>query len=587
MVNRGKPSLDCRPCKKRKLRVCREQPHPSSAFSLRANTYPRLKCDLQRDVCGQCSRAGIKCFGRRDPKELIILDQTVSTKHKAQGAQQVRASDLATRQPTYHHPFQPITDWSSYASSAPAFAAIPSPLPPALEVRARVAFFSHYVFGFSRSHGALAALYRATAPESPLSAAVDATAFLFLARHYQAPGYATQVTSSRQASNLTRLATASYVVATRRMNSALRAGSPFLSDGCRGNANESRPQTYGDETLQAVLLLDLYEKLAVIGIQRSEAAVSPRIHAESWMSHVQGALSLLRASGLGHDGLESPVKRRLAARLAMTMVVSCGAAGVHVPYELERLRAGLAPYFIMAATPEPNASQTIGSTTLRLDPKFAVTGVVVRVVNLAADVSQRSLAPEQVCSRAQDLDRQFVEMERALPPTWHYERVITSSGYPMVYGGYFDLYADHFVTQVRNVVRSMRLLLAKAVMAYDGTERWDQPRPTGADFSIEPICDDIVASVPQFTWSMARQENTVPFGPLQSLQCFTLLSPLYLAGQMTARPELREWIITTMEYMAESSGLYMARLVANTLRDAPETNYWHVYAMLGSYAFAA
>ncbi|KAK8033874.1 hypothetical protein PG991_003272 [Apiospora marii] len=566
MVNRGKPSLDCRPCKKRKLR-----------------------CDLQRDVCGQCSRASIKCFGRRDSKELIILDQTASTQQKVQGAQLVRASDLATRQTTYHHPFQLIPDWFSYASSVPAFAAIPSPLPPALEVRARVTFFAHYVFGFSRSHGALAALYQATASDSPLSAAVDAAAFLFLARQYEAPGYATTqaTSSSRQGSGLTRLATASYVLATRRLSSALRAESPFLLDECSGNAKGYCPQTYGDETLQAVLLLDLYEKLAVTGIQRPGAAVSPRIHVESWMSHVRGALSLLRASGLGHDGLESSVKRRLAARLAMTMVVSCGAAGVHVPHELERLRAGLAPYFVMAGTDAPLTDQTIAHPTLRLDPKFAVTGVVVGVVNLAADVVQISLAPEQVCSRAQDLDRQFVEMELALPPSWHYERVTASSGYPMVYGGYYDLYADHFVTQVRNVVRSMRLLLASLVMKCDGTERRYQHRPTRADFSIEPICDDIVASVPQFTWAMARYDNTVPFGLLQSLQCFTLLSPLYMAGQMTARPELREWIITTMEYMAESGGLYMARLVANTLRDAPETNYWHVYAMLGSYAFAA
>lgn len=461
------------------------------------------------------------------------------------------------RQPTY--PFQPIPDWSHAATSA--YAPIPRPLLPAVDVRARDAFFSHYVFGFSRSHGVLAALYQGTAPDSPLSAAVDAAALLFLAKNYQAPGYQAQLLSSlHQARDLTRLATASYVVATKRLSNALRAASPISHSYSRNDENTHLP-AFGDEILQSVLLLDLYEKLAVTGIRSPADATSPGIDEGSWMSHIRGALSLLRASSLSHH-LESPVQRRLAARLAMTMVISCGAAGVRVPRELAQLRAGLAVYSNMATSP---------------DPKFAVTGVVVGVVNLAADIRQESLTPDEACHHTQALDRQFVQMEQTLPPSWHYARVLNSSDDPMVYGGYYDLYADHFVTQVRNVVRSMRLLLAKMMMMYSDN----------ADFVVEPLCDDIVASVPQFIWVMARPGNSIPFGPLQSLQCFTLLSPMYLAGQMTARSELREWIITSMECMAESGGLYMAKLVASILRDASETNYWHVYAMLGSYAFAA
>ncbi|KAK8129025.1 hypothetical protein PG984_010133 [Apiospora sp. TS-2023a] len=517
------------------------------------------KCDLQPDTCGQCSRAGIQCFGRRDPDEFVILDQTLSTKQKVQGAQRLRNSDLATRPPAF--PLSLTPDWSHATAACNT---VPTPLLPAPEIRARAAFFSHYVFGFSRSHGVLAALYQGTAPDSPLSAAVDAAALLFLAKQYQVPGYHAQPLSSpRQARDLTRLATASYVVATNRLSSALRAASPVVSDGYsrEDTDNLHHPACGDDEILQAVLLLDLYEKLAVTGIRYPAAAMSPCIDEGPWMSHIRGALCLLRASGLV-DHLESPVKRRLAARLAMAMVISCGAAGVRVPRELAQLRDGLVFYSTMAAS---------------TDPKFAVTGVVVGVVNLAADVNEGTLTRDQVRHRTQLLDRQFVQMEQTLPPSWQYKRVPDSTGDPMVYDGYYDLYADHFVTQVRNVVQSMRLLLAKTVAGYGES----------AGLTIETLCDDIVASVPQFAWAMARPENSIPFGPLQSLQCFTLLSPMYLAGQMTARMELREWIIAKMEYMAEVGGLHMAKLVGGVLRDAPETSYWHVYAMLGSYAFAA
>ncbi|KAK7955662.1 uncharacterized protein PG986_004884 [Apiospora aurea] len=551
MVNRGKPSLDCRPCKKRKLR-----------------------CDLQRDVCGQCARAGIKCFGRRDPDGLVILDQTVSTKRKVQGGHQLRGSEAETRHPIC--PSESISNQPSATTGTP----IPRPMLPGLEARARAAFFSHYVLGFSRSHGALAALYQGTATDSPLFAAVDAAALLFLAKQCQAPGYPTQpVSSSNPTSDLTRLATASYMVATRRLGNALRIESPH------SKVDKARNVRFDDETLQAVLLLDLYEKLAVVGLQ-GPAASSEEDSKHSWMCHIRGALSLLRASGLCHQ-LASPVRRRLAARLAMTLVVSCGAAGVHVPGELEELRAGLAPYFAMSSANEGATGDTRHSITMRLDPKVAVTGVVVGVVNLAADVGQGNLTPDEACGRAQGLGRQFVDMEQSLPPPWQCERVFTVSEDPMVYGGYYDVYADHFVTQVRNVIRSMRLLLGKLEMEYCDTAALSPHHAGDIRITIESLCDDVVASVPPFAWTIARPENRIPFGPLQSMQCFTLLTPFYLAGQLTTRFELRKWIIATMEYMADSGGLHLAKTVASILRSAPETSYWQVYAMLGSYAFAA
>ncbi|KAK8043186.1 hypothetical protein PG994_013669 [Apiospora phragmitis] len=491
------------------------------------------KCDLQRDVCGQCSRAGIECFGRLDPNELIILDQTISTKQKFMACQE-------------------------------GIATIHSLITPALEVHARSAFFSHYVFGFSRSQGALAALHQTTAPDSPLSAAVDAAALLFLAKHYQAPGYHAKFVSSptHQGCELMRLATASYVVATKRLRSALHAASLSSPESAKNVVGDSRRHSaYGDETLQAVLLLDLYEKLAVTGITRSPGAVAATTlgidEKKSWMSHIQGALSLLRAGNL-EDHLESPVKRRLAARLAMALVVSCGIAGVHVP----RTRAAA------RWAHERQHGQVMDSSIMRLDPKFAVTNVVIH-------------------SRKQKLDQQFIEMEQAFPSSWQYGRVIANSMYPMVYGGYYDIYADHFVTQVRNVVRTMRLLLARIEMGYSDTAISSLYHGGDVRTTVERFCDNIVASVPQFTRTLARPQNRIPFSPLQSLQCFTLLGPMYLVEQLTTRSELRGWIITTLECLAESGGLHMAKTVARILRSAPETNYWHVYSLLGSYAFAA
>ncbi|KAK8124337.1 uncharacterized protein PG998_000096 [Apiospora kogelbergensis] len=511
MVNRGKPSLDCQHCKRRKLR-----------------------CDLQLPTCGQCGRAGIHCFGRRDPNELIILDQTHSTSRKV-------LSNHVLRCPS--------------TSASPA---IPCPLLPALEVRAREAFSL------------------TMCADDPLSAAVDAAALLFLAKHYQTPGrVAAPVRSSSSGHELSRLATAQYVTAIKRLGNALHASRPANTDAA----------------LQTALVLDLYEKLAAAGEPGPKAVSGGEGEgALAWMSHVRGALSLVRAYGLA-GRLASPVTRQLAARLAMTLVISCGAAGSHVPRELAELRTGLAPYFAKPVVETSRAGRVMGPAALHLDPKFAVTGVVAGVVNLAADVGQGTLSPDEVSLQALVLDQRFVEMEQALPSSWHFTRVSTDGKYPRVYAGYYDLYSDHYVTQVRNVLRTMRLLLAKIVIVYGDTETTTgtncQRHNSKIYVAIEKLCDEIASSVPQFTWAKARTESKIPFTPLQSLQCFTLLSPLYAAGQLTCRRELQSWILTTLDYMANSGGLHMAKMVAEVLRRAPETSYWHVYSMLGSYAFAA
>ncbi|UPK89445.1 hypothetical protein LCI18_000380 [Fusarium solani-melongenae] len=59
MVNRGRPSKDCLPCRKRKLR-----------------------CDLKAGTCGQCRRAGLECHGYRNPQDLVFRDQTEVARHK-------------------------------------------------------------------------------------------------------------------------------------------------------------------------------------------------------------------------------------------------------------------------------------------------------------------------------------------------------------------------------------------------------------------------------------------------------------------------------------------------------------------------
>ncbi len=104
---------------------------------------------------------------------------------------------------------------------------------------------------------------------------------------------------------------------------------------------------------------------------------------------------------------------------------------------------------------------------------------------------------------------------------------------------------------------------------------------------MEEICRDICSSAPQFIWLAPSVGDETPFSPLQTLQCYTLLGPLYIAGQVCRDRELRAWIIESMRYMADIGKMKRAKQVVDILETSPTVPYWTIYTMLGSYVLAA
>ncbi|KAL5352028.1 hypothetical protein ACLOAV_001971 [Pseudogymnoascus australis] len=471
MVNRGKPSSDCLPCRKRKLR-----------------------CDLDNKGCSQCQRAKLLCHGYRDPNQLTIRDETYSTKQKA----------LARK--TLANPVNPTA------------------LQLGWDVRARQAFFSEYIFGFSRSYDVLAALYKRASSLGHLSASVDAVSLAFLS-------------SQSNTVSLRHLANERYVVALQRVGYALRM--PDFSAT--------------DETLQSVLLLDLYEKMVNRDHQSSMA----------WTAHVLGAVSLVKS--YRNRIMTSYTCRQLATRLVVTLTISCGAARMRVPNTLIALREDLSSHIDNA--------------------KWDFTGLVVHVVNLQADLHNcRFTCSSEVAERAKGIDDRFAELERTLPPSWIPRRIFLP-GNPLLFGHYYDIYLGHFVTQVRNAIRTVRMMLNDMVLKHSpgdvSVPRYD------AAIAISEIAGQICAAIPQFILPGVQPDNQVPFSPLQKLQCYTLIAPLYIAGQLSTDHGLRDWVIHSLEYMAEVGVMKTAKDVADILRATPDMDYWIIYSMLGSYALAA
>lgn len=240
----------------------------------------------------------------------------------------------------------------------------------------RNVFLSLYVVKLSHSFDALGPLLAKSPVNGHLHASVGAASLAFMAFHHGDP-------------SLMPLANRRYLGAVQSLGLGLR------------NSQHSA----SDEILQSVLLLDLYEKIANRNAQQPA----------SWMSHAQGALSVVKSRA--SNDFSSPITCQLANRVATAVIISAGAAASLVPDTLGPLRKALGRY-------------VRGS-------KWNFMNLMVGVVNLRADM--RSAASSLAGSadhlrRAKELDTQLALVESNTSRSWRPRRVFAMTHEPLVFG---------------------------------------------------------------------------------------------------------------------------------------------------------
>ena len=291
----------------------------------------------------------------------------------------------------------------------------------------------------------------------------------------------------------------------------------------------------------SVLLLDLYEKF-VINRPRKKA---------SWMSHVNGALALVKVRD--PDQFQNYTGIRLASRLVVHLILSCVAANAPVPPELILFRSDLEPHL--------NSN----------DPKWQISGLVIKYANLQAAIPR--LSTYDAVLRATRLDEEFEALAKRMPPKWLYSTEHLESD--RVYESRFEMYRDHATTQGWNSLRNIRILLNDLLATLVEAPRTEYIRDT-----IDSLAKDICASVPQFT----TRERSV----IQQSQCYGLTLPLYVAGIFSSpKTNIRPWVLKELDFISSEVGIQKAAVVANIMRKGDGTCPWIIYAVLGSYAFAA
>lgn len=388
-------------------------------------------------------------------------------------------------------------------------------------VRCREAFLSLYITRFSHSCTSLPKLYAEALNTGPLARSCDAVSLAFAAFEFNSD-------------EVREIATKKYVLAVRSVCRALKDVQLSL----------------GDEILQSVLLLDLYEKMMNRGPPNPQS---------SWVSHIRGALTLVEARG--NIDLSNAITRQLASRVMIAATISQGATQLPIPDALVALRMKL--------------------YRVPLDIDSNLIGLLLDLVNLRATIRNGTQEPNTIAQRARDLDNIVVRMEQRLPRAWVPYSVPNTDLHPRVYGSDYDIYPGHTAAQAQNMLRLLRLETHQIIRNHDN-EAWHNTSET-----INAIARKICDSVPQFILPNAWPDGGEHFSALQRLRCVAMLTPLYTAAQLSTEQRMQAWVCDSMEYIAELGNLKIASDVASILRSGGDVEHWGICAMTGSYAMTA
>ncbi|CAJ0546572.1 Ff.00g011990.m01.CDS01 [Fusarium sp. VM40] len=475
MVNTGKPSMDCFPCRRRKLR-----------------------CDLKPETCGQCRRARISCHGYRNTQDLIFRDETHAAKKKVVARQWYYGNQLAILPP-------------------------PGPnLNLDVVTQCRETFFVLYVTGLSRSCASLLPLYNQVSMVSHLSYSVDAVSLAFSAIQFD----------SRE---LSGFATKKYLAAVKSLGLSLREPNAVIND----------------EILQSILLLDLYEKLMGPSLNMSG----------SWMTHIQGAMSMIESRGL--QNVSNHISTQLTRSAFSHLVISCG----------------------IAKFPIPDSQITVRKDLSRrvMDEKWDYMGILVDIVNLRAILPEsKANLDSGIKERAFEINRKLEYLEESLAKTCGPVTIRANTAcYAYCFDGQYDVYPAHYAMQICNALRSMRLEMEDLMRDKSRESRND------ASKTINEIARQICRTVAPYIMPHGRPENAEPFTPMQKLKCKVLLAPLFQAAQLSTEACVQEWVWKSLEYMSERGNMRLAKEVLNLSKKRQSIDHWTIWAMAGCYAMAA
>jgi hypothetical protein len=358
-------------------------------------------------------------------------------------------------------------------------------------------------------------------------------------------------------------AQAAYGSALRMTNSALRI----------------KEMAVKDSTLISVIMLGMYENF----VFQDDVSI------QAWAKHVDGACAIFKLRG--KDQFQSSLGRRIYHQFFGTILLVAYETGTAVHEGMRDM------YTLM---------------TMMAD--YSVVGrPCTRVIHLLHDIININHTgkndPKTMLDTALAMGRDLEEVKSLMPSIWNYDILHLKQASPHLYGDTYHMYLDPWIAQMWNNLHSCQLYLytvlrenlIKCWKLYDpplfSLEEYDAIMSSTEEI-IRNTAASIVASVPQITGMVPFPESpaTKPhtsnpnldkagsscvlhppgtfLDPTKSNHLVHLIWPLYGAAQSDeATPEMRQWTIDMLHFIALRIGTRQAIVLANELKKIQQTGF--------------
>ena len=485
----------------------------------------KLRCDLRKNGCTPCARAQLICSGYRDTKALRLRDESSAVRNRVNARQTIKTVPTSI--------FEPICS------------------------RAKDLFYYNYVVGANKPFHFLQAFCSPTSKVDYLNRSVDAVALAYWNCQQHSP---IAEEEARQ----------QYVAALNLIGAALR----------------TPDQARKDSTILAILLLDLYEKIT---------NKDPSFYG-AWAAHLSGAVALVKLRG--NEQFEDLNVISMLMRLSTNLLISCAASDRPVCADCVALRSDIAINF-------PGS----------IDPKWQESDLMIEFARLRQEIKEGTLLDQEVIPSLINLDSKFAKLAMEVPPMWTYKTVHVDKRSRHHYELFHHIHPAEHIVQMWNTLRLTRISLNEMIY-YRCLDSREELKRGGRDAALQEhaigivrrMTSDICASVPQYIQQgpgslfqnsagqseysgMVSNSDAVPpslerSNPTHHVPCYRLIFPLYVVAQSFLAPDsLKRWVIERLRFMADYHAIRNAAAIATILESGEQRHPWHVYAMLGSYAF--
>ncbi|KAK2596738.1 hypothetical protein QQS21_006193 [Conoideocrella luteorostrata] len=463
----------------------------------------RIKCDETRPICIQCIKSSRACPGYKDEFDVLLRDQTETTRQKVQ-----RGGKKASRRLERQRDDQRLNSSSCAQHGPTGVVAVQQPL----EELATCHFISNYIL--LPHHGKFIGFMEFVVP---------------LLKTGKAPSH------YRHAFEACALASLNNGVGNRNHFEQLAIGKYTKALSATSAAIKDPEVAKEDATLATVLLLALFENITGKAVGRL-----------AWGSHVDGAMQLVKLRG----------REQLQTQLGFDMFITVRMQMIIHSLSSSKPPSMGAAWWIEDACKDSYAAQ---SETLCIKTG-ELRSEVARLMPIERDDSSIELV-SQMIRRCQALDDKCTRWCQNPPEHFQYESIastneITHGQYSEaeVYPGRIDIYNDLRASMIWNSLRCARIVLHSLTLRcmawmHAPADYRSIAEYSNAASSTMDIARDIMASVPyQLGWF--NRQRTLDGPPnLSSFGCGEDDSLKGLSGYFMSWPLA---FIYSLDYLADS-----------------------------------